>query len=361
MPKLIVLQKGKEQEYKLGEWLRNRYQTFLAEQYSEKDIYVRSTDVDRTLMSAEANLAGVYPPIGKQIWNQNLTWQPIPVHTQPEKDDALLAMKKPCQKYQVLQQKLKKDPKIVEINRKYHDLFSYIARNIGKTIGSLTELEYVYNTLKIERDNNLTLPNWTNPIFPDKMKPLAEFTFSLQCYTKEMSKLKVGPFLHELTEHIQNLTTNNNKNESHPKFRMYSAHDTTVANLLKALDLFEIHAPPFAATILFEVYKNTNNYYLNIIYKNSSQPQQMKLKDCDFNCPIDSFFKIIAPISISLDDWSNECKISSFPFNLFGDIVILTVIFISIFAISCILIAILFTKRKNEKLAYLRLPDDEQV
>lgn len=41
----------------------------------------------------------MYPANGKAIWNSDLMWQPIPVHTVPEKDDELLAMKKPCRAY----------------------------------------------------------------------------------------------------------------------------------------------------------------------------------------------------------------------------------------------------------------------
>lgn len=48
---------------------------------------VRSTDYDRTLMSAEAHLAGLYPPNGAQIFNPNLVWQPIPVHTVPQAEE----------------------------------------------------------------------------------------------------------------------------------------------------------------------------------------------------------------------------------------------------------------------------------
>lgn len=33
------------------------------------------------------------------MWDEDLMWQPIPVHTVPEKDDELLAMKKPCKNF----------------------------------------------------------------------------------------------------------------------------------------------------------------------------------------------------------------------------------------------------------------------
>lgn len=67
--------------------MRNRYGQFLPLKYYKEDIHVQSTDVDRTLMSAYSVLAGLYEPDLKDNWNPDIKWQPIPVHTTPEKLD----------------------------------------------------------------------------------------------------------------------------------------------------------------------------------------------------------------------------------------------------------------------------------
>lgn len=38
-------------------------------------------------MSAYSNLAGLYPPTEGEMFDPSLKWQPIPVHTRPEKED----------------------------------------------------------------------------------------------------------------------------------------------------------------------------------------------------------------------------------------------------------------------------------
>lgn len=49
---------------------------------------MNSSDTDRTLMSAELFLAGMFPPSEEEMWNhENLHWQPIPVHTVPSSCD----------------------------------------------------------------------------------------------------------------------------------------------------------------------------------------------------------------------------------------------------------------------------------
>jgi len=67
----------------LGLKLREWYNNFLPGTYSPDDIHIESSDHDRCLMSAQLCLAGLYPPQGAQLWNPEILWQPIPVHTIP--------------------------------------------------------------------------------------------------------------------------------------------------------------------------------------------------------------------------------------------------------------------------------------
>ena len=83
--------RGIKRHFQLGQWLRQRYSGFLSDQYDREEIVIRSTDTDRTLMSALSNLAGLFPPDSQQTWNTNLAWQPIPVHTVPQEEDYLLS------------------------------------------------------------------------------------------------------------------------------------------------------------------------------------------------------------------------------------------------------------------------------
>jgi hypothetical protein len=70
---------GIEQQHRLGAFIRERYQTLLTPSYTASEISVRSTDVDRTLMSAQSNLVGLYPVLIHT--NNSVPIQPVPIHT----------------------------------------------------------------------------------------------------------------------------------------------------------------------------------------------------------------------------------------------------------------------------------------
>lgn len=73
--------------FTLGEVLRKRYNNFLGEIYTPDLIYARSTDYDRTKMTAHVVLAGLFPPAKSQIWNEDIPWLPIPLAYEKEEND----------------------------------------------------------------------------------------------------------------------------------------------------------------------------------------------------------------------------------------------------------------------------------
>lgn len=79
-------------EYNLGLYLKSLYGDFLGEDWTEDKVYVRSTDVTRTKMSAQLVLAGLFPPSDILTWNNQLLWIPVPVAYKPDSEEDVIAL-----------------------------------------------------------------------------------------------------------------------------------------------------------------------------------------------------------------------------------------------------------------------------
>ncbi|GAB0094173.1 prostatic acid phosphatase [Sergentomyia squamirostris] len=298
---------GKRQHYELGQWLRNRYRNLVNETYDRNEVYIRSTDVERTLQSALANLAGFYPPKGHDVWLEELPWQPIPVHTVPEKMDLLLASKKACPAYEYALKKKRHTDEYRELNKKFKNLYDYLSKYSGKKINSLEGVQMIYSCLLIESIHNKTLPKWTQSVYPGDMPWISAKSFSTYCSTPELARLKAGPILREILHRFRNKTEDSLK--PNRSLWIYSAHDTTVANLLNILGLFDPpHSPPFAACVMMEMRLIDNQPYISVYYKNTTaEPEAMNIPNCGPSCPLDKMFTLYEDLLPT--DWESECKL----------------------------------------------------
>lgn len=116
-------------------------------------------------MSAQAYIAGLYPPTEKEIWNEEINWHPIPVHT--VKNSLLFITK--CPVYvnaseQYLQEKFE------ELKSLHKDVLDYIEVNSGVNISKPLDVGLLYDTLFIEDDIGFKLPEWTKSVFPEPLK-----------------------------------------------------------------------------------------------------------------------------------------------------------------------------------------------
>lgn len=155
---LRSIQLGKEQAYDLGLFFRRRYDTFLGD-YSPDKVSALASDYDRTINTADVVLAGLFPPKGDQIWNEDLLWQPIGVHSIPFEMDYLIKVDDACPRFVQLRDEYEKSPEIRAILEKHQELFEYVEIHSGKPIRSIIDMRDVWDNLDVEFHRNKTYGN----------------------------------------------------------------------------------------------------------------------------------------------------------------------------------------------------------
>ncbi|KAG9333310.1 hypothetical protein JZ751_012825 [Albula glossodonta] len=250
---------GMRQHFKLGQALKKRYHGFLSEAYDRHQIVVNSTDIDRTLMSAAVNLAAMYPPNGSQIFNPNLHWQPIPIHTVQNETTLLKFPLSPCPRFQTLLNETKNTPEFINKSVQYKEFLQRLANDTGMESISLESVWRIYDTLFCEKAHNLSQPSWVTTEVMETLQQLNDFAF--MCLfgihnQEEKSRLQGGVLLKHILEHV---TESAVSNSSKPlKMQAYSTHDITIVALQVALNVFNGKQPPYASCHIFELFQEDN-------------------------------------------------------------------------------------------------------
>ncbi|CAF2918899.1 unnamed protein product [Rotaria sp. Silwood2] len=149
---------GMEQQHRLGKYLRDRYGSILNTTYIANEIYVRSTDYDRALMSAESNLVGLYPL--DNISDDKIPIQPVPIHTVPQDQE-----------------------------------FIQIWTNLSHV--NMLNTVYVADTVFIERIYNKT-PTWVDEAVLKNLSDIRDLFFYLSYSDNDSKRIRGGPLIQDI-------------------------------------------------------------------------------------------------------------------------------------------------------------------
>ncbi|CEF70003.1 Histidine phosphatase superfamily, clade-2-containing protein [Strongyloides ratti] len=297
-----LTQKGMRQHYDLGKRFFKKYsqeKKLLNSNYDANQIYVRSTDIDRTLVSAYSNLAGFYAQSKNTYPN----------------DDYLLNPNFKCERRSQLEDDRRNNPKFLDYQSTLSNLCEYLTKHSGIKVKGYTEIRNLYSNIRLEkRYYNLPQPSWVTQDIYNQMEIVVnksinyihgEEGFGLPDDI-ELIRLKGGNFAYTILQNIKNTINNNSDTKLYFAF---SAHDDTLwafATVLgfKKKVMGEGYVD-YAASFTIELWKNeSKNYYIKILYAGNAYDEFKTvtsfIKGCpqsDF-CPIEIFENYLKPYII---------------------------------------------------------------
>lgn len=312
---------GLRMHYLMGHELRNRFiisEQFLSDNYKDGEVYAYSTDYNRTIMSAQSQLLGLYPAgTGPQIdlevtkkavppiFVKNLSeiteklgnsalpnrTQVIPIHSEATEESAILdCLSGTCQRLNLLIADRTDDPELAKIYNKYSDVISVIGSYLNITnTAAIEQSNAVWDSLYSNRFHGYEVPE----VFRDdelysRMSSMILEVYKYLYYTDpDQLRLQTSPLLRDIVDYM-NLAK---LQQTHRKFTLYSAHDTTVMPVLTSLNVTLDSWADYASNIFFILsYENDAGFQVTVYYNDVP----VVIKECQVSpCPFDKFTELI--------------------------------------------------------------------
>lgn len=283
---------GKRREYTLGNVLRERYSRFLGTTYTPRAVWGISSDYDRTKMSLQLVLAGLFPPNKEQKWNPQLNWQPIPTQYVRFVEDNIFSADE-CPLYLAEYDRVLKSPQGQSELSKYNNFMQQLTEWTGKNISTAWDMFYLYHALMAEYSLGLELPDWAYTVFPHgELWNATVFAYDLASSTPSLRRLYSGPYIRRVTRSMLDLITGTQVDGR--KIYLYSGHETNIAGILHSLKVYYPHVPAYSSAVLLELHEIHNKYYVKLLYYLGipSKTDELQIPGCDVLCPLDKYLQL---------------------------------------------------------------------
>ncbi|XP_063977317.1 venom acid phosphatase Acph-1-like [Diachasmimorpha longicaudata] len=292
---------GKRRVYDLGVHIRQRYGDFLGDVYHPSAIIARSSDYDRTKMSLQLVMAGMFPPAPEQMWHPDFNWQPVIANYIPYPDTLLRPQD--CPRFK---EELRTVEESVDFRRElieYQRLMEFLTKWTGKPIKTALDMEGLYNSLKALNAMGLRLPEWTSGIFPyGKLHDGAILNYRVMSWSERLKVLNGGMLLKNFTDNM--LLTATAAKEMPLKMVLLSGHEINLTALMETLGVYNPHVPEYASALFVELLEERKEYFVRIIYY-LGDPQeitQINIPRCGRICPLNRFIQLYSDVLPSVDD-----------------------------------------------------------
>ncbi|TAL62802.1 MAG: histidine-type phosphatase, partial [Legionella sp.] len=288
---------GMNQEYKMGMQFRQKYieQThLLPESYEPGTVYVRSTDYDRTLMSAQSLLIGLYPPGTGPNTSEPPTsalphaFQPIPVFSAPRQvDDVIVQDLSPKEHQELMEQYVYSTKEWQQKNEELKDKYSRWSNLSGLPINNLVDLLKLGDTLIVYRAHNAPMPSGLSEEDIQTIIEANDWALAAQDRPQQVGIAYDSKLMLHISEYLKNGIKPNSK----LKYVLLSAHDTTLSRTLSFLAAPLNNAPGYASNVNFSLYETSSSSY---IVKVTYNGKPVVIPACGgSSCELQQFIKLV--------------------------------------------------------------------
>jgi len=292
---------GAEQHLQLGNQFRSLYvdeYQFLPEFFDPNVIYVRSTDVPRTIQSVQANLYSFFPPQNSTNGEINV----IDIHTMDQYMDDMTPNPNICPALNNANNRLMNTSEYKVWNNTVYGIINYIAKVYNVSDSDLPDISGLWDAFGARMCHNKYIPQQISYSMLQDIEYLTNYALNYLWSDYEYGRLGSGMLLQEINDRILEFL----KGESKTLLVYYSGHDSTVGPLMGTLG-FTNGWPPYASHVEIELWSDSHsNYFVQVKYNG----QSYQLPGCSaIMCPLDQFEAFVSTRIPT--DFDKECDISS--------------------------------------------------
>uniref|UniRef100_A0AC34PYU1 Uncharacterized protein n=1 Tax=Panagrolaimus sp. JU765 TaxID=591449 RepID=A0AC34PYU1_9BILA len=293
------------QLYQLGEQLRKRYVTglsLLSPAYSPQEIFIHSSNVNRSLVSAQCVAQGLYSAENAKHpdhLNLPVNFVPIPIHGVSVKNDFTLPFYLSCPMKEQLWKMVETSSGMLEFQNKTNFLLQKMNKNLKENLMLATAVG-IMDAIYTEHLLGLPIVPWMKDSIKDLPNIIATYRAILMGYPvyfnksemnlqKKLETLIAGQMLDEILDRFVQRANCEIYNFDDPycdhakarKFFGYSGHDISLMTIFRGLGFDQSNGdeqtlPGYGSCLMLELWQNDDfdesstsslrQHYLKILY-----------------------------------------------------------------------------------------------
>ncbi len=309
-PYAMLSELGVNQLIAVGKHLRERYidNGFISADHSKShsEVYIRSTNMCRTLMSLRGLIAGLYEISGESHPSILKSKDFLSVSTRPKTLETLFPQGGgPCASMAKRRAEILTPESYVEGINNYEIIEEKVRDVLGLDAEESVNWIRVKEILTCHRVHGREYIAAISESEEHKVSEIAGWMWGKLYNDDKYNKLAIGRFLHELLLDIDQKVTQEGR-----KLLVYSGHDSTLVPVLCALKVYDNQWPPYASYLTLEMvtHKTSGARFVRALYNDESVAM---LGQREMLLPYETFINRLQALSIDNENYLLQCEAGS--------------------------------------------------